>query len=1357
MRLSYSFTHSCTLVCRSLRDRRTIKQLATALLLPVLFALAAWFAPRQHAQQSGCATPSFVAAASFTTAPSALASVAGDFNLDGRPDLAVLNRGGGNSSVSLLLNNGNGGFAAYSFGVSNLNGAAALASGDFNGDGLPEFVVAGESSTLYRRSGNSYTSQELPPTGPAATVALGDFNTDGKLDVALGAANGPVTLLFGNGQGGFSAPVNYAVGAGVLFLLAADFDTDGHTDLAALSSDNTGFSILLSDGLGGFATPVAYTLGIELPTALARGDFNSDGKPDLVVTNATNNRVSVQLNSGTGAFNQAQNFGLLQTPLSIATGDFNVDGRADLAIGSTASEISLHLGNDTGQFSNGFKFPLGGAAVSVVAADLNNDGRVDVATANGAAGNASVLYNACSAPPANTPPTLTPGAALTRRQGGSGVLDAIATVNDAQTAAGSLQVFVTNPPAGISISNVTNSNGLISANVAAACNATLGANTLTLLVTDGGGLSASATLTILVTANTPPSLGVYQNVQVPAGAGGLVLPTLTPKDDGTITSLTATPPAGFSGQLSVNPATGELTIKLDQQPLGSYNITITARDDCNLISSQTLTLTVVAAQCVNPRPGLVSWYRGESNATDFLNNNNPSLANNIGLVTGHVGQALNFNGNSEVVIPSSPSLNFQQFTFEFWVYPNGLDGSVEMLINKEEDPYTTYQYEVGLAGPAGSTPVGTLLFALNGINGLPNDVGGFVKGGVLPQFTWTHVALTFNGTTLKTYLNGAPARTLSGLSGSLLTGNGPLKLGARSSTLINQLPQDRFNGWLDEVGLYSRALNEQEVVNIFNAGNAGKCTVPVNTPPTLQAGAAVTQPQGSSEALAVLATVNDVESEPGELTLTVTNAPEGIAINKITNVNGTISGNIVVGCTATLGANTLTLRVSDGTLAATASFTVNVTANRAPVLGSYASPGTLKQGESVTVTPSAAPGDNGTLTSLVATVAGNFTGSVSILPATGVVTLSNVRPAGTHIVNITAADNCGALTNASFSFTVSKFDTSVTLGATGAPYAQGQPAELTATVTTSAITTNPPSGTVTFFDGGNNLGSAPVDATGKARLTTTMLEPGLRPLTARYNGDAVFNEATSATLGLNVAFAAINVSAASYSGTVLAPEQLVAAFGTRLATTRATATTLPLPTTLAGTAVRILDSAGKEALAGLFFVSPTQVNYLMPSGLAAGLATITIVASDGISSIARAQIAPVNPGIFTADSSGTGFPAAQVLRVLANGNQSLEPVAQFDQATNKFVGVPIAIGGSNEQVFLILYGTGWRLRGSAAPNSATVAGANAELSFLGAQPSLLGVDQANLRLPSSLLARGEVEVSLTVDGKVANTVRISLK
>lgn len=239
--------------------------------------------------------------------------------------------------------------------------------------------------------------------------------------------------------------------------------------------------------------------------------------------------------------------------------------------------------------------------------------------------------------------------------------------------------------------------------------------------------------------------------------------------------------------------------------------------------------------------------------------------------------------------------------------------------------------------------------------------------------------------------------------------------------------------------------------------------------------------------------------------------------------------------------------------------------------------------------------------------------------------------------------------------------------------------------------------------------------------------------------------------------AVANVSAASFVGTELASESIVSAFGQRLATTIQVATTLPLPTTLAGTQVLVRDSAGVERAAQLFFVSPTQINYQVPPGTAAGTATVIVTSGDGTVSAESVRIAAVAPGLFTAAASGRGLAAATVLRVKSDGSQSFEPVASFDATQNRFVAVPIDLGAASEQVFLVLYGSGWRFRSSLAAVTAKIGGADAPVSFAGAVSNFVGLDQANLLIPRSLIGRGEVEVMLLVDGKTANTVRISIK
>lgn len=237
---------------------------------------------------------------------------------------------------------------------------------------------------------------------------------------------------------------------------------------------------------------------------------------------------------------------------------------------------------------------------------------------------------------------------------------------------------------------------------------------------------------------------------------------------------------------------------------------------------------------------------------------------------------------------------------------------------------------------------------------------------------------------------------------------------------------------------------------------------------------------------------------------------------------------------------------------------------------------------------------------------------------------------------------------------------------------------------------------------------------------------------------------------------AVHLSAASYSDALLAAESIVAAFGGNLANTTASATAT-LPTTLGGTSVKVKDSLGVERAAPLFFVSPTQVNYQIPAGTARGLATIAITNASGETSLSTVQIGTTAPGLFTANATGKGLVAAVALRVKADGSQSYEAIGQFDAQQNRFVARPIDLGSASDQVYLVMFGSGWRARAALANVEVKVGGVNAPVNFAAAQGGLVGVDQLNARLPRSLLGRGEVEVAVLVDGKAANLVRVSIK
>ena len=241
------------------------------------------------------------------------------------------------------------------------------------------------------------------------------------------------------------------------------------------------------------------------------------------------------------------------------------------------------------------------------------------------------------------------------------------------------------------------------------------------------------------------------------------------------------------------------------------------------------------------------------------------------------------------------------------------------------------------------------------------------------------------------------------------------------------------------------------------------------------------------------------------------------------------------------------------------------------------------------------------------------------------------------------------------------------------------------------------------------------------------------------------------------AAAVSTVSAASFDGAMLAPESIVSAFGVNLATATQSANIAPLPTTLAGTSVRIKDSLNTERLAPLFYVSPGQLNYLIPAGTSPGAAMVTVSSSDGSTATGTIQIANVAPSIFTANSSGNGVPAAAVLRVRANGSQVIEPVAEWNAALSRFVATPIDLGGENDQLYLLLFATGLRNRSSLTGVAVSFGGISGQVQYAGQQGDFVGLDQINVLLPRTLVGRGEVDLTLTADGKAANTVRLSFK
>lgn len=239
--------------------------------------------------------------------------------------------------------------------------------------------------------------------------------------------------------------------------------------------------------------------------------------------------------------------------------------------------------------------------------------------------------------------------------------------------------------------------------------------------------------------------------------------------------------------------------------------------------------------------------------------------------------------------------------------------------------------------------------------------------------------------------------------------------------------------------------------------------------------------------------------------------------------------------------------------------------------------------------------------------------------------------------------------------------------------------------------------------------------------------------------------------------AAANVSAASYLGTELATESIASAFGTQLATMTVSVASLPLPTMLGGTSVQVKDAQGGKRMAPLFFVSPTQINYQIPAGTAMGLATVTITNGAGEVTTGLLTIVNVAPALFTADATGKGIAAGSVLYVRTNGSRREEVIARFDIGQNQLVAIPIDVSSEGEQTYLTLYGTGIRNRSHPARVKVRLGELEVPVEYTGPQGTYVGLDQINVKIPPSLGGRGELNVSVIVDGIITNLVTIKIK
>ncbi len=276
-------------------------------------------------------------------------------------------------------------------------------------------------------------------------------------------------------------------------------------------------------------------------------------------------------------------------------------------------------------------------------------------------------------------------------------------------------------------------------------------------------------------------------------------------------------------------------------------------------------------------------------------------------------------------------------------------------------------------------------------------------------------------------------------------------------------------------------------------------------------------------------------------------------------------------------------------------------------------------------------------------------------------------------------------------------------------------------------------------------GSALADDNGRFVLETTVPMTGPRLTETATNFRQGTSEFSFPVSLIASAARLVCVSAASYARNILAPGSIVAAFGSRLVEGTGR-TDLPLPESSAGVSVKVVDATRIEKPARLYFVSPSQVNFVLPEDAATGWAVVRLLSATGEVHVCPIEIARVAPGLFTASGSGRGPAAGTILRVSSDGSQTYESLDR-----------PIDLGSETDRVYLLLYGTGIRGRISLEAVEVNVGGVRAPVTYAGPQSQFPGLDQANVLLPQMLRGRGEVEVSLVADGQPANPVRVSIR
>jgi len=519
--------------------------------------------------------------------------ILGDFNNDGIDDIATsLANGATSGSVSILFGTNGGEFVDH-LQISITNGSgegyvpAGLAGGDFNGDGRLDLAVTAGGSNLAdvhvylnTAAGDvsfSYSTTLVSGGVPAIAVVAEDLDKDGNLDLAVGnnvATTGAgVSVFIGSGDGTFSAAQNIVStnAVEVTGIIAVDVDKDNDFDLV------TPRLVLHNDGNGGFN--VNNPLERQgTPLHIVSVDLNQDTWADIVLSGEGG--MGTYTNDQSGIFS-AVDRGFEDGPLRGHTaGDFNLDGNADVAfVREDTDDLRIFIGDGAGVLARDTPliFSVGDEPQNIVSGDFNNDGMLDIAVSNRNAGSPTVsvlLQHDPNAPP-NELPVANPGGPY------NGTVD-VAVQFDGSASS--------DPDGTIASYSWDFGNGTTGTGATPSATYTeAGTFNVTLTVTDDAGEtnSVSTTVEIVAAANQPPVAnpgGPYNGtVDVAVQFDG----SASSDPDGTIASYSWDFGNGTTGTGATPSAT--------YTEAGTFNVTLTVTDDAGETNSVSTTVEIVAA------------------------------------------------------------------------------------------------------------------------------------------------------------------------------------------------------------------------------------------------------------------------------------------------------------------------------------------------------------------------------------------------------------------------------------------------------------------------------------------------------------------------------------------------------------------------------------------------------------------------------------------------------------------------------------------------------------------------------------------------------------------------------------------